>query len=83
MMDKPTPSRLANLRELVALLSLSVQVQTETAGILEDYERRLYSLEEDRRRLLGDYRAMYDKYLSLEKRYSELLYRFSELKNNR
>ena len=79
-MDRSTPSRLANLRELVSLLSLSVQVQTEIAGILEDYERRLYSLEEDRKRLLGNYRALEEKNISLEKRYSELLYRYSELK---
>ena len=79
MMEKSAPSKLANLRELVSLLSLSVQIQTETSGILEDYEKRLYSLEEDRRRLLGDYRALDMKCQSLEKRYAELLYKLSDM----
>lgn len=72
-------SRLANLRELVTLLSLSVQIQTEVSVILDDYEKRLYSLEEDRRRLLADYRAMDSKCQSLEKRYAELLYKLSDI----
>lgn len=80
-MDKTVPSRLANLRELVSLLSLSVQIQVEISAILEEYEKRVYSLEEDRRRLLADYRAMDSKCQSLEKRYSELLYKLAELKN--
>ncbi len=79
-MDKTVPSRLANLRELVSLLSLSVQIQAEISAILEEYEKRVYSLEEDRRRLLADYRAMDSKCQSLEKRYSELLYKLAEFK---
>lgn len=79
-MEKSVPSRLANLRELVALLSLSVQIQTEISAILEEYEKRIYSLEEDRKRLLANYRAIEDKNRSLEKRYSELLYKFAELR---
>lgn len=78
-MEKSAQFRLANLRELVSLLSLSVQIQTEISGILEEYEKRLYSLEEDRRRLLGDYRAIDSKCQSLEKRYSELLYKLSDI----
>lgn len=81
-MERSVPSRLANLRELVSLLSLSVQIQAEISAILEEYEKRVYSLEEDRRRLLADYRAVDRKCQSLEKRYSELLYKFSELKND-
>lgn len=80
-MEKSVPSRLANLRELVSLLSLSVQIQAEISAILEEYEKRVYSLEEDRRRLLADYRAVDDKCQSLEKRYSELLYKLAEYKN--
>ena len=79
-MEKSVPSRLANLRELVSLLSLSVNIQAEISAILEDYEKRVYSLEEDRRRLLADYRALNEKYQSLEKRYSEVLYKLAELK---
>ena len=80
-MEMSAPSRLSNLRELVGLLSLSVQVQQEVSAVLEEHEKRIYSLEEDRRRLLANYRALEDKSASLEKRYSELLYRFAELKS--
>ena len=82
-MEKSAPSRLANLRELVSLLSLSVQIQTEISGILEEYEKRLYSLEEDRRRLIADYRAVDMKCQSLEKRYAELLYKLSDMTSRR
>lgn len=78
-MAKSAPSKLANLRELVAALSLTVQIQAEIADILQDYEQRLYSLDEDRKRLLADYRALEGRCGSLEKRYSELLYKFSEV----
>lgn len=79
-MDQQKPSRLSNLRELVALLSLSVQIQGESAAIFEDLECRIYSLEEDRKRLIADYRALQTRCNSLEKRYSELLYKLSDLK---
>lgn len=62
------------------MLSLSVNIQAEISAILEDYEKRVYSLEEDRRRLLADYRALNEKNQSLEKRYSEVLYKLAELK---
>lgn len=78
-MEKSVVSRLANLRELVQLLSLSIQIQTEVSEILEENEKRLYSLEEDRRRLIADYRALDAKTQSLEKRYSELLYKLSDV----
>ena len=45
-MDVKPPSRLQNLRELVNLLGLSVQISGETAEILEEIHIRLYSLEE-------------------------------------
>ena len=79
-MARSAPSKLANLRELVSTLQLSVQIQAEIADILDEYDQRLYSLDEDRKRLLGDYRALDNKCQSLEKRYSELLYRFSEVR---
>lgn len=78
-MAKSAPSKLANLRELVAALSLTVQIQAEIADILENYEQRLYSLDEDRKRLLAVTRALEGRCTSLEKRYSELLYKFSEV----
>ena len=80
-MEKSVPSRLSNLRELVSLLSLSVQIQAEISGILEEYERRVYALEEDNKRLLACYRDCDGKLHSLEKRYSEVLYKLQEYKN--
>ena len=81
-MEKSAPSRLANLKELVQHLSLSIQIQAEVSAILEELHTRLYSVEEDRKRLVAVTRDQDQKIRSLEKRYSELLYRFSELKNN-
>ena len=78
-MAKRSSPKLANLRELLATLCLAFQIQTETADILEEYETRIYSLEEDRKRLVADYKALDGRCNSLEKRYSELLYRFSEV----
>lgn len=79
-MARSAPSKLANLRELVGLLSTSVQVQAEIADILEDYDVRMYSLEEDRKRLLQHCRDLDNKCHSLEKRCAELLYKFSEVR---
>lgn len=78
-MAKRSSPKLANLRELLATLGLAFQIQTETADILEEYHKRIYSLEEDRKRLVADYKALDSRCISLEKRYSELLYRFSEV----
>lgn len=79
-MEKSLPSKVANLKELVQLLSLSVQIQTEVSSILEEVSLRIYSLEQDRTRLLADYRDCSTKLRSLERRYSELLFKFSELR---
>ena len=65
------------------MLNLSVQIQTEISGILEDYERRIYAAEEDNKRILACYRDADSKLRSLEKRYSELLYKFSELRSTK
>lgn len=80
-MEKSLPSKLSNLKELIQLLSLSVQVQAEVSSILDELAMRVYSLEQDRERLLADYRDCSTKVRSLEKRYSELLYRFSSLRD--
>lgn len=76
-MEKSAPSRLANLKELVQHLSLSIQIQAEVSEILEELHIRLYSVEEDRKRLLETVRKQEDKIRSLEKRYSEVLYKLS------
>lgn len=78
MCEKNTPSRLSNLKELIRILDISVQIQAEVSAILSDYEVRVYSLEEDRRRLIADYRSIENRCKSLEKRYSELLYKLSD-----
>lgn len=80
-MEKSAPSRLANLKELVQHLSLSIQIQGEVSAILEEMHIRLYSVEEDRRRLVAVTRDQEAKIRSLEKRYSEVLYKLSEMKN--
>lgn len=82
-MEKSAPSRLANLKELVQHLSLSIQIQAEVSEILEELHIRVYSVEEDRKRLLETVRKQDDKIRSLEKRYSEVLYKLSECINNR
>lgn len=73
-------SRLSNLKELLNTLQLCFQVQTEISSILEDYEVRLYSLEEDRKRLLSVTRSQQDRIRSLDQMYSEALYKIKELK---
>ena len=78
-MEKSAPSRLANLKELVQHLSLSIQLQAEVSEILEDMHKRLYSVEEDRKRLVETVRKQDDKIRSLEKRYSECLYKLTEV----
>lgn len=81
-MEKLAPSRLANLKELVQHLSLSIQIQAEVSAILEELHIRLYSVEEDRKRLVAVTREQEGKIRSLEKRYSEVLYKLAELKND-
>lgn len=82
-MEKSAPSRLANLKELVQHLSLSIQIQAEVSEILEELHIRLYSVEEDRKRLLETVRKQDEKIRSLEKRYSEVLYKLSEVISKR
>lgn len=82
-MEKSAPSRLANLKELVQHLSLSIQIQAEVSEILEELHIRLYSVEEDRKRLVETVRKQDEKIRSLEKRYSEVLYRLSEVVSKR
>lgn len=82
-MEKSAPSRLANLKELVQHLSLSIQIQTEVSEILEELHIRLYSVEEDRKRLLETVRKQDEKIRSLEKRCSELLYKLSDVISKR
>lgn len=82
-METRSPSRLANLKELVQHLSLSIQIQAEVSEILEELHIRLYSVEEDRKRLLETVRKQDEKIRSLEKRYSELLYKLSEVISKR
>lgn len=77
-MDKP--SRLANLKELIGLLSLSVQVQREISDILSDYEVQIYGLQEDVKRLTAAVRKQDDVINSLTRLYNGVMNRLDELK---
>lgn len=80
MSDRPLVQRIANLKELSQMLSVSAQIQVETAAVLDELSVRLYSCEEDRTRLLATVRSQDQEIKSLNARYSDLLYQFSQLK---
>lgn len=76
-------SRVAYLQSLLDSLQLNSQIYTEIKSILEDFEIRMYSLDEDRKRLVALSRTHSEHIASLEKRLSEVLYRLSAvLKDN-
>ena len=77
-MARSCPSKLSNLRDLIRVLNLDMQVQTEITDILNDLDIRMYSLEEDRKRLLQHCRDLDNKFHSLEKCLSETLFKLSE-----
>lgn len=77
-MDKSLPSRLSVLRENVALLTLSMAVQHDVVECLDEIAVRIFSLEEDRKRLLETVRKQQSELDSLRHRYSELLYRLAD-----
>ena len=69
--------KLSYLRDLISKLNLHNQIQNEVADILSDVEVRLYSLEEDRKRLLQHCRELDNKIFSLEKSLSEFVYKLT------
>ena len=73
-MEKSSPSKFAEYKELVEQLSLVIKVNQSTAAVLEEFSYRLYALEQDNMRLLASYRSMEQKYIDLKNRYSELQY---------
>lgn len=77
-MEKSLPSRLSVLRENVALLQLSMAVQHDVVECLDELAVRVYSLEEDRKRLLETVRKQQSEIDSLRTRYAELLYRLAD-----
>lgn len=77
-MDKP--SRLANLKELIGLISLSAQVQREISDILSDYEVQIYGLQEDVKRLTAAVRKQDDVINSLTRLYNGVMNRLDELR---
>ena len=80
-MARSSPSKLSELNELLDQLRLSLKVNITISAILEEYEQRLYNLEQDNKMLLASYRKVQERCSSLETRYSELLYRFSEVRS--
>ena len=71
--------KLTHLRDLISKLNLHNQIQNEISDILSDVDVRLYSLEEDRKRLLNHCRELDNKIFSLEKSFSEFVYKVSNL----
>ena len=69
--------KISYLRDLISKLNLHNQIQNEISDILSDVEVRLYSLDEDRKRLLLHCRELDNKIFSLEKSFSEFVYKFS------
>lgn len=77
-MERSFLSKLFDLRDHLATLSLQATVQREITDILEEVESRLYAVEQDRNLLLGQQKAMKDQIASLNARYSEILYALSD-----
>ena len=69
--------KLSFLRDLISKLNLHNQIQNEISDILSDVDVRLYSLEEDRKRLLTHCRELDNKIFSIEKSFSEFVYKSS------
>ena len=69
--------KLSYLRDLISNLNLHNQIQNEISDILSEVDVRLYSLEEDRKRLLTHCRELDNKFFSLEKSFSEFVYKIS------
>lgn len=76
-MEKSLPRRLDSLREHVAMLSLYMSVQHNVCECLDEIAVRIYSLEEDRKRLLENVRVQQSEIDSLKSSFSDLFYRFS------
>lgn len=73
------PSKLSETRALVAQLGLSYKIFDQILDLLDDYDVRLYALQEDKKRLLADYRQLSQELALVRKQYTEALYKISEL----
>lgn len=78
-MEKSSPSKLSETRALVAQLGLGYKIFDQILDLLDDYGVRLYALQEDKKRLLADYRQLSQELALVRKQYTEVLYKFSEL----
>ena len=79
-MERSALSKLSDLRDHLAMLTLNATVQREMLDVLEEVEQRLYSIEEDKKLLTGRLKAAEEKIISLNTRYSEILYALSSRK---
>lgn len=70
--------KISYLRDLISKLNIHNQISNEISDILSDVDVRLYSLEEDRKRLLNHCRELDNKIFSLEKSFSEFVYKVSK-----
>lgn len=78
-MEKSSPSKLSETRALVAQLGLSYKIFDEILDLLDDYQVRLYALQEDQRRVLADYRQLSQELALVRRQYAEVLYKIAEL----
>lgn len=74
IMERSVSSILADLRDHLTQLHLQATVQREMFEVLEELERRLYSVEQDISLLKASNKALSGKLDSLNLRYSDLLY---------
>lgn len=63
------------IKEFLGQMKLYLRFDMAVCDKLDDFEARIYKLEEDNKRLVTNCR-------SLEKKYSELLYAFSSFKKD-
>lgn len=77
-MERSALSKLSDLRDHLAQLQLNATVQREMFEVLEEVEKRLYAVEQDKNLLQGSVKAMKDQIASLNTRYSEILYALSD-----
>lgn len=80
MISLSAMTKLQNIKAMVDTITLANDLLQEMSSLLEEQSVQLYSLDQDRKRLLQKTLLQEQKIQSLEKRYSDLLYHIHELK---
>lgn len=73
-------TKLQNIKAMVETISLANDLLHEMTSLIDEQSVQLYSLDQDRKRLLQKTLLQEQKIQSLEKRYSDLVYHIHELK---